>query len=181
MAKQTEKTAKKSETKGAKESKPSRSGMRSALLVAAPIVIAFVVFFVVVLPTLSVPFSTFKSTFLGAQRVSVVASYSDQSQAGSVLQCATQVVQVAAHSRNATTIDFYVLNGTRCTYPVGGLGHTVSLATNTIQNCINMTVGEPSIFLNYSVNNQTEITPYRLSIYGNAQYMAQCPVAVDLS
>ncbi|MDE1874248.1 MAG: hypothetical protein KGI04_03990 [Candidatus Micrarchaeota archaeon] len=158
-----------------------RSGIGTALMIAVPILLAFVAFFAVVLPSLSVPFSTFKGNFQAAQRVAVVASYYSQDQAGSVLQCATQAVQVAAHYRNATTIDFFVLNGTGCTYPIGGLGHTVSLATNTTANCLNMTRSEPTLILNYSAVNRTSITPYRLYIGGDAAYMAQCPIAVDLS
>jgi hypothetical protein len=180
MAKSSGKQSKDKDAKD-RESKQSDATLRKALLIAVPIVLAFAIFFVVVLPSLSVPFSTFKSNYLAGRRVAVVASYTDQNQSGVVLQCATQLVQIVAHTRNASTIDFYVLNGTMCTYPIGGLGHQVSLATNTIQNCVSMADAEPSVFLNYSAGNSTGITPYRLYVNGDAQYMARCPIAVDLS
>ncbi|MCL5238920.1 MAG: hypothetical protein M1286_00385 [Candidatus Marsarchaeota archaeon] len=164
-----------------KERRQERSDLKAALMIGVPLLVVFVIFFAVVLPMLSVPFSTFKSNFLSSTRIAVVAQYSNNSYSGAVLQCATQVVQVAAHSRNASSIDFFVLNGTTCTYPVGGLGHTVNLATNTIQNCINMTMSEPSVVLNYSSTNQTRITTSRLYVNGDSPYMSQCPIAVDLS
>ncbi|MDE1855577.1 MAG: hypothetical protein KGH57_04670 [Candidatus Micrarchaeota archaeon] len=164
-----------------KEAKRQAGNLRTALMIAAPIVLAFAIFFIVILPTLTVPFSTFKSNFLAGSRVALVAVYNSTFGAAFTLQCATQLVQVVAHSRNATSIDFYVFSGSTCTYPVGGLGHAVSLATNTIGNCLSMTGGEPTLFLNYSQANSTRITPYRLYVSGNAEYMAKCPIAVDLS
>lgn len=181
MAKAGNDKTRKKESRERSERKQKESNLRNALLIAVPAVLAFAIFFFIVLPTLSVPFSTFKDNFLASQRVALVASYTDPNQSGTVLQCATQLVQVVAHSKNATAIDFYVFNDTACTYPVGGLGHTVTLATNTIQNCINMTRSEPTIFLNYSSMNSTSITPYKLYIGGDTQYMAECPIAVDLS
>ncbi len=164
-----------------REKKEEDTSVKSMLLITIPLLAAFIVFFAFVLPMLSVPFSTFKSNFLSAQRVAVLAQYGNSAGSGSVLQCATQVVQIIAHSRNASSIDFYVLNGTSCTYPVGGLGHTVTLSTNSTQNCINMTRSEPSLFLNYSATNSTLITTSRLYISGNEAYMSSCPIAVDLS
>lgn len=171
---------KKQEAKQEKQPKRGPS-IRTPLMLGILLLIIFAIFIFVVLPTLSVPFSTFKSNFASAKRIAVFAVYSNISQSGGVLGCATQVVQFAAHSRNATSIDFYVLNESRCTYPIGGLGHTVTLATNTIGDCLNMTSSETSIFLNYSAYNNTFVTPYKLYVYGNMQYMSECPIAVDLS
>lgn len=162
------------------EVKPD-SIQRTALMIALPVVLAFALFYFLVLPTLAVPFSTFKSNFLGAQRVAIVVTSSNQSQFVVESGCATQTVQVVAHARNATTIDFYLLNGTTCTYPSGGLGHTLSVLTNTTSNCLNKTKSEQSLFLNYSAANYTRITTQRLYVYGNAQYWTHCPIAVDLS
>jgi len=170
-----------SKAEGKKEQAKQAGSLRTGLMIAVPIILAFVVFFIVILPVLRVPFSTFKSNFQSAARIAIIASYGNQTGSGVTLQCATRAVQVAAHSRNATTIDFYVLNSSSCTYPIGGLGHQVNLATNTIGNCLNMTKSETSLFLNYSADNRTIVTPYRLYVYGNAQYMSQCPIAVDLS
>ena len=180
MAKLEEKKEEKKDAKQQKEERP-RSDARTGLMIAIPLVLAFGIFVFVVLPSLSVPFSTFKSNFASATRVAVIASYKDPAGSGATLQCAAQSVQVAAHSRNATTIDFYVINQTKCIYSVGGLGHTFTPATNTISNCMNMTKSETSLYLNSSAVNSTVITPYKLYIYGNVQYMGKCPIAVDLS
>jgi hypothetical protein len=181
MAKAKAEKEKGAEVKKEKKEPKRRSAAGSALMVAVPLLLAAAIFLLVVLPMLSVPFSTFKANFGSASRIAVFAVYTDQSNAGAVISCATQAVQVAAHTRNATTIDFYVFNATSCTYPVGGLGHTVTLATNTIRNCLSMAGSETSLFLNYSSYNHTTIMPYKLYVYGNAQYMSRCPIAVDLS
>ena len=137
-------------------------------------------FFFIVLPTLSVPFSTFKKNFAGAERVAIVATI-PSSGSGATLQCAAQAVQIAAHSRNATTIDYYVINQTACLASVGGLGHVFTPVTSPIGSCINSTKGETSLFINYSAANSTLITPYRLYVYGDIAYMTSCPIAVELS
>lgn len=168
------------EAKQKKEAKP-RSSLLTGLMIAIPLILVFAVFVLVILPTLTVPFSTFKSNFASAKRVAIIASYNVQAGSGATLECATQAVQVAAHSRNATTIDFYVINQTSCLESVGGLGHVFTPAANTISNCLNSTKSETSLFLNYSATNDTLITPYKLYIYGNIEYMNHCPIAVDLS
>jgi cellobiose-specific phosphotransferase system component IIC len=171
-----------SKAEGKKEQAKQAGSLRTGLMIAVPIVLAFAVFFIVILPVLSVPFSTFKSNFQSAARIAIIASYGNQTGSGVTLQCAALVAYSVALSRSANTIDFYVLNSSSCTsYPMGSLGHEANLATNTIGNCLNMTKSETSLFLNYSASNRTIVTPYRLYVYGNAQYMSQCPIAVDIS
>ena len=184
MAKTQEEKGKGTEAGGkkgkeAKQQKPS-SGMRSVLAIAIPLLILFALFFFLILPSLSVPFSTFKKNFAGAERIAIVATI-PSSGSGATLQCAAQVVQVAAHSRNATTIDYYVINQTACLASVGGLGHVFTPVSDTIGNCINSTKGETSLFLNYSTANSTLVTPYKFYVYGDLGYMTRCPIAVDLS
>ncbi len=182
-AKKEQAKIKKAEVAKVREEKEAKEGpgARTLLMIAIPVVLVILVFYFLILPSLSVPFSTFKSNFNSAPRVAFFAVYANQSESGAVLQCATQAIEVTAQSRNASTIDFYVLNQTSCTYPVGGLGHAVTLATNTISNCISMAGSEPSVYLNVTSSNRTFITAHRFYVYGNYQYMSQCPISVDLS
>lgn len=172
------------EEKNKKEEKgKNHNKARQVALAAIIIALVILVFFFSILPNsiFNVPFPTFKSNFYSAHRAALLVTFYNQSQSVAESQCYTQLVQSIAHSRNASTIDFYLMNQTYCTYPIGGLGHTLTLANNSTSNCINAASAEPSIFLNYSASNYTIITAYKMYVYGNSAYMASCPIAVDMS
>jgi len=166
--------SKKSESKASdvKERKQAdKEGLSTTKIVLIAVVVIgliLLLFFFVVLPgPVTVPFSTFKTNLDAASRVAVILTYGNQTQFVEESQCAAQIVQVMAHLRNATTIDFYIMNNTLCTYPVGGLGHTVTIANATPTACLGMVDSEPSVFLNYSASNSSIITAYRLYVKGN--------------
>lgn len=174
--------------KGSKAEEQERKGkpllgpnIRVAIPVAVLIAAAFAIFFLVLVPSLSVPFSTFKSNYMSAARVAIVVSYTNTSVFAVESNCANKLIYVIAQHRNATTIDYYLMNQSTCTYPVGGLGHTLSIATNTTADCLSMIGSEPAVFLNTSASNITLIQPYRLYAHGNTAYFNKCPLAVDLS
>lgn len=180
---------KKKETAGPKKAETAKkepgkqeSQLKTAITVAVPIIAILLIFYFAVLPSTSVtvPFTTFQKTYLSAPRVGVLLSYQNQSQYGVASQCATELVQIIAQGRNATTIDYYVLNRTECTYPTGGLGHSISIATNSTGWCINASKSEPDIFLNVSSVNSTTITARKLYVHGNTQYMNACPIAIEI-
>jgi hypothetical protein len=152
--------------------------------VAAIIIVAVVAFFYAG-PALnpSVPFSTFKSGFQSAARVSITATYSNQSQYTSLSPCFTSMIQVIAHSRKASTIDFFIIDrqNSSCVYSTTGLGGSISPATTNSSYCIGIADSEPGIFLNYSAVNSTTTTLSRMFVYGNSEYMASCPIAVELN
>ncbi|MGC8776830.1 MAG: hypothetical protein ACP5P2_02715 [Candidatus Micrarchaeia archaeon] len=127
------------------------------------------------------PFSTFLSNFKSAPRIAVVVSFQNESQYISEYPCFTKLVGSIAYTRNATTIDFFILNATNCTYPVYGLGRPTQVGTTTRAKCLSIARSEPSIFLNYSSVNRTIITPYHLYVYGNAAYMLACPIAAEFT
>lgn len=131
----------------------------------------------------SVPFSTFKSGFQSASRVSVTATFSNQSQYEDESPCFTSLIQVIARSRKASTIDFFIINqaNATCTYSNTGLGGSVSLSTTNSSHCLGIARSEPAIFLNYSSYNHTFITTRQMFVYGNSQYMASCPIEVELN
>lgn len=163
-----------------KEQKRSRSG--SGYVVVALVVAAVLLIGLYVLSSsTTVPFSTFKQNFDNSQRVSVAVTYYNQTQYNDVSPCFSSIIQVVSHDRQASTIDFFLLNRTSCTYSKTGLGGQVVPATTNASYCLNIARSEPGIFLNFSQSTRTVVTPYRLYVYGNSSYMNECPVAIDLA
>ena len=146
------------------------------LVILAIIIIAYLAFSNFLLT----PFSTFASNFHAAPRVALVVFFSNESEYMSEYPCFTKMIESIAYTRNATTIDFFIINGTTCTYPSTGLGKPIQIATTNASKCLSVAKAEPSIFMNYSNINRTIITPYHLYIYGNNAYMNACPIASDL-
>ena len=146
------------------------------LVILAIIIIAYLAFSNFLLT----PFSTFASNFHAAPRVALVVFFSNESEYISEYPCFTKMIESIAYTRNATTIDFFIINGTTCTYPSTGLGKPIQIATTNASKCLSVAKAEPSIFMNYSNVNRTIITPYHLYIYGNNAYMNACPIASEL-
>lgn len=180
--KQQEKDEKKAQQKGAEAKQANKPVNRAVYAVAAAVVIiAIAALGATYYNSGTVPFSTFRSAFQSAPRVAVVETYYNQTQLAAVSPCASLVVESIAHSRKASTIDFFAIdagNGT-CTYQQS-LG-TASPQYANASYCANLAGAEPSISLNYSQSNITRITPSRISVYGDPEYMAQCPIQVELS
>jgi hypothetical protein len=120
---------------------------------------------------------------MSAPRVSLTVTFYNTTQYASENPCFTSIIQILAHSRKASTIDFFIIDGRNatCTYPETGLGGNVSIGTAGSSYCLGVANGEPGIFLNYSQTNYTIVTASHLFVYGNDNYMAGCPVAVELS
>jgi hypothetical protein len=164
------------------KAKAAFSWARFALLTAAVVAAVILAFFYLVLPSMSnVPFTTFKGNFNSAGRVALLVTYGNQSQYASEAQCFPALVQALSFVRNASTIDFFILNRTTCFYPTSGLGRASNVTTTTPGSCLARSGSEPTIFLNYSAANRTVVKAYGIYVYGNAAYMAKCPIAVDMS
>ena len=130
-------------------------------------------------------FGTFEANFNSANRVAIFATAYNGSQLSSTVGCATavivQIVSSQAHHRDPGTIDYYVVNQTSCVYSGKGLGQpTSNYTTTSLQNCLNVTRTEPTIFINYTQINTTIIRPDYLYTSGNAAYLAQCGIANQL-
>ncbi len=175
--------------KAQQAAKGPESGMGSFIAAIAVIVVLIVIgyaLFYYILPRYfpsflsGVPFSTFKANFGSATRVAVVATYTNNSQWLSNVNCAINIISngIAPH-RNVTTIDFFIVNATNCTY--SPIGYPINYTVEPIAQCIKVANSEPSIFLNYSAVNRTTITAYHMYVSGNVAYMRMCPVAVDIS
>lgn len=170
----------KSQAKEAKQKLPT-----NLIIIAAIIVIAVALFIIFSKYALisSVPFSTFKSNLQSSPRISITSTYSSQSQLSNESACFASIIQVIAHSRQASTIDFYIINkeNNTCTYSNTGLGGNVNPITVNSSSCLTHAYSEDGIFLNYSQTNSTTITLNRMYVYGNSAYLAKCPIAIELS
>ncbi|MEM3296926.1 MAG: hypothetical protein QW696_03440, partial [Candidatus Micrarchaeaceae archaeon] len=156
------------------KAKPAAHRVNEKALIIAIIVVvvaAVIAAYYLVFMRFSTSFPTFLANFRSAARVSVLVGYSNTTQFAGMSSCYSAIVESIAHTRNATTIDFFVVNATTCYYSPGGLGKPISVTTATAKQCISQALSEPSVFLNYSATNRTIITPYHLYVYGNSAYM----------
>lgn len=153
----------------------------AALVLAAVIVAVFALFFILMNAAfVSVPFSTFKANFDSAPRVAVFVTYQNQTQYQLESHCSSWLVQSISSSRNVS-MDFYLLNQTNCTFSSTGIGHLLNgIVTKQASYCQALEGAEPSILLNYAPVNITLVRANQLTIYGNAAYMASCPIAVNI-
>jgi hypothetical protein len=147
----------------------------------AIIILLAVLTYLLVVDYTIVPFTTFKSNFQAAPRVAIAAVYYNSSQYLYVSQCAAYVIQMIGKQRNASTIDFFIMNRTTCYYSPTGLGHAITVSTKPASSCISLARSEPSIFLNYSSTNSTTVSAYHAYVQGNANYMRACGIAIGMS
>ncbi len=187
MVEHEKKGANSGKSKGSNTSSPqnqknSKVQGKAYLIAAVAIVIitAAAIFFAYSGAQSNVPFSTFKSNLQDAKSVNLYVTYTNDTQYSSEGTCFPLIIEQLAHTRKASTINFFLINQTSCTYPKGGLGSpNVSLENTSVQNCLNESSSGPSVFLNYSSSNSTRITAEKMYIYGNAGYMSECPIASD--
>ena len=178
--------APKMEPKEESEGSGNGTGIYRYLIIIAAIIAIAIIAVIYLYPSSiisTVPFSTFKSNMQSSPRVSIAVTYSNQSQLANESTCFTSIVQVVAHSRQASTIDFFLIDkySNSCTYSNTGLGGNVNSITTNSTYCLNKAYSEDGIFLNYSSSNSTAITSSHAFIYGNSAYDAECPIAVELS
>ncbi len=164
------------------ESTKSKNKIFPYIVTGILAIIIIVVLLFVIYNYNSTSFATFKSNFNSAQRIAIVSQYVNGGDYANISQCSTDLVHAETSSlrRNASTIDFYVINATSCTYAPNGLGHVLNPVTTNASSCQKSIASESSISLNYSTYNYTIITPNHLTVYGNNQYFAQCNIAISI-
>ena len=167
-----------------KKEAEQKAGKKQIAILPAVIVIAIIIALAAVAYTIysnytQVNFSAFKANFNSASRVAVAVTYQNVSELPSLLSCSTTLVQVIAHSRNASTIDFFVLNSSTCTYSPTGIGHAINISSESSSSCLKIANSEPSIFLNASQSNSTTILPYHFYQYADQTYLQKCAIAVE--
>lgn len=171
------------------QAEPKPQGGRGAYLAIAIIAVIVAVglfsFFVLIpayFPTVSpsVPFSTFKANYVGSQSVAVVAIFPNATAGTSDVNCAISVIENGIEQRKTPPkIDFFILNATNCTY--SPISTTINETTEPPSQCIKVATSEPSLFINFSATNKTEITAYHMYVWGNSEFMHMCPIAVEFS
>jgi len=176
--------------KEAPKARSNRGVMKIAVAVVVIVIIAAAAFAIYtyynsISGQHSASFSTFESNFNSAQRVAIFATAYNGTVLSSTVGCATavivQIVSSQAHHRDPGTIDYYVINQTSCVYAAGGLGKpTSNYTTTSLQNCLNVTGTEPTIYINYTATNSTIIRPEYFYTSGNSAYLAQCGIANEL-
>jgi|GEM_PF-1369674 hypothetical protein len=130
-------------------------------------------------------FNTFKSNFNSAPRVAIFVTAYNGTVLSSTVGCATAIIEEVASSRtyhrNTSTIDFDILNQTSCIKSSGLSGKPSNYTITTLQNCLNTTKSEPTIYINYSSSNMTIIRPDYLYISGSDMFLRECGIASEIS
>lgn len=160
--------------------------------IAAPllaVVIIVALFYYIYSTQITTPFPTFLANFKAASRVAIMVNYGNvflnrsiSQNESQVTPCATSLVQVITGAgRSPTTIDFFDVNSTTCSYLTGFGTSSSQISITSASSCLSIAKSEPGIFLNYSAANSTYTTPYHLYVSGNENYMAKCGIAVDMA
>lgn len=180
--------AKAEEPKRAAPASKGSAGKKLAAVIFALVIIFAIAGVLVYGINTSAPanFSTFQKNFDSAPRVGIIVTEYNETALAATVGCATalieQIVGNQQSHRNASTIDFYVLNATTCTYSASGIGGEISNYSYTSKaNCIATGESEPSIFINYSNTNSTLIYPTTLYVSGDARFLGQCGIASEIS
>lgn len=180
--------AKARKSSAGREASPAKKSYASSIPYIIVAVVAVVVLYLIYFMAtnyLSTSFPTFKSNYLSAPRVAVMVNYANATQLSYETPCYEGIIQTLSHARaaakgwNTSTMDFFILNGTACSYQLG-LGYPIDIRNATAAACLAAVKPEPTIFLNYGSSNSTIITPYKLYVYGNAAYMRSCSIMADL-
>ncbi len=150
-----------------------------ALAVIIVIAVAATLFYYAVPAVTGVSFSTFKTGFQSSPRVALAVTYLNETQFSAEVPCYTTLLEILGRTRQASTIDFLLINQTKCQYSPTGLGASASFKTVNASSCIEIANSEPAIFINYSAYNSTKITQSHLYLSANGNYFASCPIAAE--
>jgi hypothetical protein len=130
-------------------------------------------------------FNVFSKNFDSAQKVNIFVYDPNSTVYQGTFGCASSVIiQIIANKtshRNSSTIDFNVVNQTSCIRSNGLGGATSNYITTSLQNCLNTTATEPTLYINYSAHNTTIIRPEYLYVSGNLLFLKECGVASEIT
>ncbi len=136
-------------------------------------------------PNSSSSFETFKENYDSAARVNIFVAAYNGTVLSSTIGCATAIIEQTVGSktdhRNASTIDLNIINQTSCIRSTGLGVIGANYINTTLQNCLNTSSTEPSIYINYSLQNTTLIRPDYLYVSGDALFLSECGLAPELS
>lgn len=131
-------------------------------------------------------FQRFKDTFNSAPRVFIYAEYVNATTFGYTETCAVNMVEQIIGSpsshRNASTISFAQIDTATDKCALSILGSSANATTNmTSLQCVAAGVGAPSIFINYSYSNHTDVIGSNLYVSGDAGFLTQCGISAQIS
>jgi hypothetical protein len=131
-------------------------------------------------------FNVFKQNFDSAPRVNIFVAAYNGTVLSSTIGCGTAVIEEIVGSRtehrNSSTIDLNIVNQTSCIRSKGLGEETTNVTiTTSLQNCLNTTNSEPTLYINYSMTNKTIITPDYLYVSGDATFLRECGVAAQIT
>jgi hypothetical protein len=161
-----------------------RNRFSDARLYAVVAVILVIAAAIIAIMYMSQPpsFSSFRSAFNSASKIAIFAVYNGTNLGmggSSAVSCATAVIEEL--HRTPSTINFFVVNQTSCTFAASGLGANNTTITTGIGRCVNMSKGMPTLYINYSRMNETVVGHGTLYISGNLLFLRECGIAVELS
>ena len=173
----------KKKNEGKSEGKKKGMGRSMTIVLVVLTAAALIAALYLLYSSAPVSFSTFKGNFQNANRVAITATYYNNSQYVDESPCMNSIIQVVAHTRKASTIDFFFIDASNntCTYPVGTVGGQINVGTSNASRCLSIARSETSIFLNYSRGSGIVVTPNKLYVYGNSTYMSSCPIAIEMA
>jgi len=132
-----------------------------------------------------VSFASFKHNFLSSKSVAVVVyAYNTSIYDSLEVYCQNDVIQYITSHASPPAMNIYIIYNSSLCYYESDLGKVISgntIPTSSEAGCISNSSAYPSITLSYGQYNATSITPYHMSIQGDAAYMRSCPIAVDIS
>ncbi len=154
-------------------------------LYAIAVLIAIDIVLFAAKPAMSQPFYSFANSFHSAPKVAIYAIAYNGTALTSTVGCASAIIENIISSkqyhRNASSIEFFVINQTACFSPAHGLGSGSNATQLPLSECINQSRSVPSIFINYSIENKTIINLKSIYIWGNVQFLKECGIAEALS
>ncbi|MDE1871052.1 MAG: hypothetical protein KGI06_02315 [Candidatus Micrarchaeota archaeon] len=187
-------------TKSATKPRPKAAAPRSqrknpgaAKYIVATILVVIIIIAAIfadsLFPKVATPsssFTVFKNNFNSAPRVNIFVAAYNGTVLSSTVGCATAIIEqiVASRSnhRNASTIDLNIINQTSCIRTTGlGTKNVSNYTTTSLQNCLNTSSTEPSIYINYSATNTTIIRPEYLYMSGDSMFLSECGLASEIS
>jgi hypothetical protein len=170
--------------KRAKECQPKGELIIAAAVFIAAAVVSYELIGFFLAPGSSAGFSAFKRNFDSAPRVAIYAAAYNGTALSSTDRCASAIIESIISSsqqhRNASTIDLFIVNSTSCMY-ARGLG-TGNGSVSSVGACLNMSKGEPTIYINYSATStKSAVEPDYLYTSGNSTFLGECGIATEIS
>ncbi len=164
--------------------------MRSGVIMAIIIIIVFASALLAAMYMLSnhssrtTTFASFQRSFYAAPRVSIYVNDMNESTYQYTLGCATALIEAIVANkqdhRNSSTINFYIVNGTKCIAPNGALGKSNGTINTSSSICLSKIDQQPSIFINYSKTNSTIISGTTFYTSGDLKFLRECGIASEL-